>query len=375
MSFFKKLFGSKEEKTQEQDTTPSLSFIEASQNPWGVRLLDISAITQHMVSTSNDKKLAENAISYGSEDGSSFFGEPTLYDTTIEVDLSYRTDRHLYPGVLFIPNTMEHKWAIYFDGIYLFLIRSWTREIWIKAKTRQEPNRLIVETIIGDFGGDYSPEFTQAILNFIIISHVTNEVTPAPLPLEMETSTKAAAYWAFSIYGNMANYGVFNHSFIPVNEKALRSHSLFHIDIARENLEKARLHLAHGMDINALAGDGLSPIHWSLASITTDSLVFLLENNADPNVRSSEGATPLMNAVQSNKTEKVRILLNAGANVNATDNRGFTALHRASEMNLIEIVELLLSYGADKNIVAMGHTALSLAESRKCKEIIALLNQ
>jgi ankyrin repeat protein len=373
MSFFKKLFGS-DKKEKESSNEIELPWIDPADNPWGLHLLDLRPLTQTMLSTSKDPRMAENAISYSGEDGTTFFGLKPANQKTVNVNISLPIDKSLQAGVLFIPNTMEHKWAIYFDGEFLIFVRSWLREVFVIAKTIQKNDELLVEQIIGEFTQNESLEFTTAVLNFLLISHSNEEIIPAPIPNELDSDLYKAGLWAFSTYGNMAQIGVFSNKFIPKATKPLRSHSLLHIAVARGNISEIIKYAQNGVDLNSLAGDGLSPLHWSIATETTESMEKLIDLGADINVRTVEGATPIMNAVQSNKIDKLNLLIHSGALINLSDNRGFTALHRASEMGHIEIVEILLKYGADKSIIAEGHTALSLATLTGQQKIIELLN-
>lgn len=372
MTFFKKLFN--KEKREDSSSENQLQWIEPADNIWGIRLLDLRPFTQTMLSTSTNPLMATNAISYGGEDGTTFWGQYPKSEKTIVSNITILIDKSLLPGVLFSPNTMEHKWAIYFDGENLIFIRSWLREVFVIAKTSQNGNNLIIENIRGEFTNDESAEFTQAILRFLLISHSIGEIIPAPLPKELETEYNNIGVWAFSTYGNMAHIGVFDNGFIATSKKPLRSHSLLHIAVARGDINGIEKQVSSGADINSLAGDGLATLHWSIANDNVEIMAKLLNMGADPNVVTTEGATPIMNAVQSNKKNHLNLLLQSGALINFKDNRGFTALHRASEMGHEEIVEILLKNGADKSIVAENHTALSLAKIRGNQKIISLLN-
>jgi Ankyrin repeats (many copies) len=369
MSFFKKLFGKKDNTSSETE----LTWINSSDNPWGLKLLDLRPLTQTMLSSSTDPRMAENAISYSRENGSSFFGQKPENNKTIITNISLPIDKALAAGVLFTPNTMEHKWAIYFDGEYIIVVRSWLREVFIIAKTSQKDNVLFIENIIGEFTQNESSTFTTAVLVFLLISHSIGEVVPAPLPKEFENDLKAAGLWAFSTYGNMVHLGVFEDSFISTTTKPLRTHTLLHIAVAKGEIENIEKQVKNGIDLNCLAGDGLAPLHWSIAPETIEPMKKLLELGANPNVITYQGATPIMNAVQSNKIDKLQLLVESGGLVNLKDNRGFTALHRAAEMGHIEIVKYLLDKEADRAIEAENNTALSLAQARGHSEIIALL--
>ncbi|WP_159473744.1 ankyrin repeat domain-containing protein [Chryseobacterium sp. 18068] len=374
MSFFKKLFGKKNQQQESQTSEENLPWIEPTENPWNVKLLDLRPISQHMFSTSQSQEMATNAISYGTEDGRSFYNQRPKNTRTIQSNLWFPIDGSLAPGVLFKPETMEHKWGIYFDGEYLIFIRSWLREVLAIAKTSQKLDHLIIENIIGEFTEGETDTFTISFLNFLLISHSLEEIIPAPLPKELISDTKSAGLWAFSSYGNMAHIGIFEDNFIVPPRGKLRSHSLLHIAIAQSDIQEIENQINNGININSLAGDGLATLHWAIAPENTESLLKLLELGADPNIRTTQGATPIMNAAQSNKIEHLKALLKSGALVNAKDDRGFTALHRASEMGRKEIVELLLENGADKNIEAEGHTALTLAKARENQQIVELLS-
>jgi hypothetical protein len=370
MTFFKKFFG----KTDKPEAdTPILNWIDASDNPWGIKLLDLRPITQGMLSTSQDPQMAANAVSYNSDDGTSFINQEPESGNEITAEISFPTDPMLAPGVLFIPEVMENKWAIFFHQDTIIFVRSWLRKVIVTAETSQQNGRLYINKIKGLFSNDDEPELTRSIVKFLLISHVIGEIFPAPLPGNLSSDLKSAGLWAMSTYGNMAHVGTFTANFEGSTQSPIRSHSLLHIAVARNDLNEINLQIEGGIPINILAADGLAPLHWSLASEDLQAMQHLIKLGADPNVRSIEGATPMMNAVQSNKVHCLNLLIASGADVNARDNRGFTSLHRAAEMGHAEIVEILLNNNAEPNIEAEGHTPLSLAKGRGEKRIVSLL--
>ncbi len=372
MTFWDKLFGKEKNDKLEKKKQYELSWLQPNQNPWNVELLDLRPISQTMLSTSKDPKIASNAISYNQEDGLIFLNQKPISNKSIESNLSFPIDSKLENGVLFIPSTMENKWAMYFHQNKILFIRSWLREVFVIAETTQDNDQLIVNKINGEFTDNESKEFTESVLKFLIHSHILKETVPAPIPINLKNDTDNAGLWAFSSYGNMAHFGHFEESIIYSTDSKIRSHSLLHIAIARGDLDKVKEELDKGANINSLAGDGLSTLQWCLGN-KTDILEFLLSYGADPNIESVEGATPIMNAVQSNQMEHLKMLIENKADINKQDKRGFTALHRAAEMGHIEIIKELLQNGAKKEIEAEGHTALSLAKARNNKEIIEIL--
>ena len=326
-----------------------LNWFEATQNPWNIRLLDLRPITQVMISSSNDPVFAENALSYAAEDGQAFWDKESGNKKRISVDLKYAIDGKLQPGVLFSPDCMEHKWAIFYDGLYIIVVRSWLKEVVFRAKTSQEDDVLTVSEIEGCVGEEDTEAFTMAIFNFLILSHCLDVVAPAPLPGTLENDTENAAYWAFSLYGKMAYVGTFDEKFWPQHHTSLRTHSLLHIAVAKSKLEAIEKYILEGIDINCFAGDGLCPIHWATYAESCDSMKKLIDLGADVNQQSLEGTTALMQAVEANKAEQVLLLIKSGARVNLVDDRGFSALHRAAEMGLTDLANILMQHGANKS--------------------------
>ena len=378
MGIFKKLFGGNQKSTPKQKekktTEYDLKWINAEQNPWGLKILDLRPISQTMLSTSKDPKMATNAISYSQEDGTTFKDYLPKSERVISSNLTIPTDGKLEEGVLFNPSTMENKWAIYFMNNRLIFIRNWLREAFVIAKTTQENGQIKITEIRGEFMDNESSKMTESILMFLLFSHSLNGTIPAPIPKDLSDNTDQAGMWAFSTYGNMAHFGYFGEDFNYKTDLKLRTHSLLHIAIARGDIDKINTELGRNANINCLAGDGLSTLQWAM---TADSniLSLLLNKGANPDTKSIEGATPIMNAVQSDKLEHLNILIEHKANLNAKDDRGFTALHRASEMGRSEMVRILLENGAHKNVEAENHTPLSLAIAMKNEEIIKLLEK
>lgn len=376
MTFWNKVFGigksDKLENKERKKNKHKLNWIQPDRNSWNVELLDLRPISLTMLSFSEDQEIASNAISYNQDDGLTFLSHDLKSDKSIESNITFPIDSKLEDGVLFIPQTMEHKWAIFFHQNKILFIRSWLREVFVVAETIQENSSLIVKRIHGEFTPNETKAFTESILKFLIYSHVLMEIVPAPIPINLKGDTDNAGLWAFSSYGKMAHFGHFEESIAYTTASKIRSHSLLHIAIARGDMGRIKEELEKGFDINSLAGDGLATLHWSMVT-NIEILEFLISQGANPNVESTEGATPLMNAAQSNKLEHAKLLINSKADINKQDHRGFTALHRAAEIGHIEIVKLLLQNGAKKEIVAEEHTALSLAKANKNTDIVKLL--
>jgi hypothetical protein len=354
---------------------PKYPWIPADKNPWKIPVLDVRPLTTSMLSTSQDPTCASNASSYGHEDGLCFVGQKPPLDRSLPVALQFRRDRLLADGVLFQPQAMEHKWAVFVHSGRLLFIRSWLRQVLAVADIVQEGDRINVVRLTGSFQGDKAedPGLAVRTLEYLIWSHGVGLQWPAPLPAGLEKDPHHAAMYCFSAFGKMAHFAAALQPAGPASPIPLRSHSLLHIAVARTDPAAVDAQLRAGIPIDLLAGDGLPPMHWALATEGLSMLEFLLSKGSPVDVRSAEGATTLMGAAQGAKPEQLEWLLAHGADVNARDPRGFTALHRAAEMGLEPLVELLLRRGADARVEAQGHTARSLAEKRGQKDIVRRL--
>jgi hypothetical protein len=370
MSLSEKPFG-KGKKTDHRIL--ELKWIEPQDNPWHIRLLDLRPITQGMISTSPDPQMASNAVSYNNEDGRLFLAQPPESPEQISTNISFRVDPILAPGVLFVPNVMENKWALFYHDNMIIFVRSWLRKVVVTANTEQLDGRIIINQINGVFSKDDSPLFTQAAVKYLLISHALDEIYPAPLPSQFESDVQTAGMWAMSHFGNMAHVGTFDRTFEGASHSPVRSLSLLHIAAAKADLAEIDRQLDHGIPIDLYTANGLTPLHRSIYDESTASMRHLLAIGASIDARSEEGATPMMNAVQSNKLAHLQLLIDSGADVNARDNRGFTPLHRAAEMGRTNALKLLLSHHANPTVKAEGYTALSLAEIRGEKEATDIL--
>lgn len=350
-----------------------LSWVEADANPWRVRLLDVRPITQTMLSTSKDPRCAENVLSFGKDDGTSFIGVTPTPDTAITADLRFPIDRMLADGVLYSPREMEHKWAIFVHGDAILVVRSWTRTVCVVADFTREQDHIAIRRIRGAFHSDLQgAELTRLSLDYLLRSHVLGQVYPIPLTDLAPGDDHDIALWCMSLFGRHAHYATPGRFERHDPDRPLRSHSLLHIAVARGDLAMIDSQLRAGIPIDLLAGDGLAPLHWSLGARDATMTDALLERGSPVDVRSSEGATPLMNAVQTASLDKVRLLLERGASADAADARGFTSLHRAAEMGLLDIARLLLEHGASPDTEASGHTPRSFAKMRERKDILEL---
>src|SRR5205823_4917728 len=104
--------------------------------------------------------------------------------------------RVLADGVLFIPEAMEHKWALYHHRGQILCVRSWRRQVQAVADVRPEGDHVFVTAIHGVLATeDEEPAFTARVLDYLIRSHALDLVYPAPLPAAVAADPQAAGLW------------------------------------------------------------------------------------------------------------------------------------------------------------------------------------
>jgi len=339
----KRAFGRQEDGGK---PAPDIRWVEAADNPWGVRLLDVRPVTLTMLSTSGDPQCASNAVSFGQEDGTTFIGEAPPVARVVEANLRFPIDRLLADGVLFAPREMEHKWALFFHRGEIICVRSWLRRVHAVARVEQRQDHLAITQVRGTFGAeDEEPALTTRTLDYLLRSHALDTAYPAPIPAGMENDPKAAAMWCMSMFGNRASFATPHRFDRRDPERPLRSQSLLHIAVARGDARAIDDSLAAGMPIDLLAGDGLAPLHWAVGCDDVGIAALLVDRGSPVDVRSSKGATPLMNAVQSASVEKARLLIDRGALPNP-EAEGHTPRSLAEKRGHRDVVAVLESHGA-----------------------------
>ncbi|RHZ60006.1 uncharacterized protein CDV56_107268 [Aspergillus thermomutatus] len=134
----------------------------------------------------------------------------------------------------------------------------------------------------------------------------------------------------------------------------------------------ARRLIELGADVNAVDGDGASPLHYAAWNPTATPAVvrLLLEHSSKTETEDNWHGRPLHRAVGFGNIETIKLLLAYGADVAA---RGFSdkiPLHNAAERGLYESVVLLVEGGSDVNArTVTGWRPLDVAENN-CFDLI-----
>jgi ankyrin repeat protein len=149
-----------------------------------------------------------------------------------------------------------------------------------------------------------------------------------------------------------------------------------HSAIRDGDLDRARLLISQGEDVNKMDGFGYSPLFYAARFGHLRIAEVLMNHGAKINIANSGKATALQIASATGHIRIVEFLIRRAADVGAKDSDGNTALHRAAQGGHAEVVSFLLSAGA--NIHAQedwhgGATALHLAAEQGHIEVVTLL--
>ena len=145
----------------------------------------------------------------------------------------------------------------------------------------------------------------------------------------------------------------------------------------RADLDKVRILLKGGADVNVAQGDGMTALHWSAENRSVEMAAMLIYAGANVEaVTRIGGYTPLHLASRSGSAAIVQELLEAGANPTvASSAGGATPLHFAASAASRGSVISLLDHGAeiDARESAWEQTPLMFAASHGRTEIVELL--
>uniref|UniRef100_A0A4W6CL36 Ankyrin repeat domain 61 n=1 Tax=Lates calcarifer TaxID=8187 RepID=A0A4W6CL36_LATCA len=146
---------------------------------------------------------------------------------------------------------------------------------------------------------------------------------------------------------------------VNINSEVERETAL-HLSVCYGALSAVHILANYGANINAVNGNGMTPLHMAAGILCKDITATLIRHGADVNRGVTHtGNTPLhlaavAMAMKTSKTLEDNIscisgLLEHGAEPNAENKAGFTPLQEACSMGNKELIDLLLRYGANIN--------------------------
>ena len=114
------------------------------------------------------------------------------------------------------------------------------------------------------------------------------------------------------------------------------------------SLDAMKFLIAEGASVKATSDAGVTALHWCTGDI--DKVRLLLDHGADVNKATALGRTPLLIAASTSGTlETIRLLMEKGADVNAADTSGNIPLIAAAGIDNAEAAKLFIEKGASVN--------------------------
>jgi len=130
-----------------------------------------------------------------------------------------------------------------------------------------------------------------------------------------------------------------------------------------------------GADVNAVQGDGTTPLHWAVYKVDPELVTALIKRGAHTKVTNKYGSSPLAEAVKLANAKLVTLLLDAGADPESPNADGQTALLIAARVGALDVAKLLVAHGANVNTEEAwrGQTALMWAADGNYPELVQFL--
>jgi hypothetical protein len=204
-----------------QRSASKLRWIAASDNPFGMDVLDCASVTLNLVSGTGDANVAKSFAVLRSSQGVEYRGRELEDCGTVECDLHYPPLSLREEGPAFKAREMEDKWDIYLLDSELCFCRSWTGTLAYRARVEFQPGRTNVTRI--DFARARHEEPADAIrvVDFLIKSHLYGAVVPHPIPADMPNDVEKLAMYSFAQYGRRGLYASYaDTTSVPVQAAA-----------------------------------------------------------------------------------------------------------------------------------------------------------
>jgi Ankyrin repeats (3 copies) len=340
-------------------------WIEASDNPFGVRVLDLRPVTQGMISTSGDPQNAARAISWGTatvEVLAPF--APGEEGARVACELEYPIAGSFPDGLLYAPPAMEQKWALFHQAASILAVRSWSGQVAAVARGVRHGDRLVLrelETVKLGLGPLGDP---VATFDWLVRTHALKQELPLPCSEAGLDMLAKAPLMVFSGFGDMARLATAGCVIPPAPGQRLRVSSAVFQAAREDDAPRVRALLAGGADPDAPSPiDGYVALHVAMARVQADVMRALLDARANPNITTDDGRCALgIGIVNAAPIPLLEELAAAGADLHLVSRDGFGLLHAAAEVDRADAIAWLVGRGLDLAIkTKAGLTPLHIA--------------
>ncbi|MBK6683461.1 MAG: ankyrin repeat domain-containing protein [Deltaproteobacteria bacterium] len=336
---------------------------DSPNNPFGMPILNLM-VTQTVIATSKDPKLASRSISWGPSLGSELELGTVTTLPELACALSFPAEPKLGGGLLFTPSSMDQKWVIAWNGSAIIAARSWTGAVEAIAKAQLHGDELRVFRLqVVDSSPLRALGNLPETFEWLIRSHALGEELPFPAHEEGAQILEQAPLSAFSAFGNVIRCAAKGWR-PPPPRRPLRSNGRALLAAQRQDLPALREFVAAGDDLDVPGNvGGYNALHWAVVAGDLPLVQELLSLGADPNRCAERGANAMILAVVHRApVEIMQNLAARGADTRLSNEDGFNALHAAAEANNPAAVPWLLDHGLELEARTQhGHTALQVA--------------
>jgi hypothetical protein len=185
-------------------------WVSASENPFGVRILDCRSLSQSMLAVTQDPKVAESFGVLRASNGEQYRGRSPEDSETCVCDLRYSHKGNAQDGPVFKAKSMEDKWDIYLYDGHLYFARSWTGGLEYRATIEFDEDGATVNAVEARAAlVQTDPFYPIAVVDYLIRSHLYRLPVPHPLPKSAVQDPWRLALFSFSQYGRYALFGTF----------------------------------------------------------------------------------------------------------------------------------------------------------------------
>ncbi len=148
-----------------------------------------------------------------------------------------------------------------------------------------------------------------------------------------------------------------------------RDVTVLHYAVFMNDLERVKLLIDKGADVNIQNGDGNNAIFYAALNSNLEMVQYLIENGADITITNKSRKDFIHYAARSGNLELVQWLVNQGISVSEYNG----ALHNAVASGNLELVKWLVAHGADVNSYFLNDSVLSFAVDCSNMDIIRYL--
>ena len=332
-------------------------------NPFGVELLDLM-VTQTVIATSEDRSVAERAVSWGTSSGADLNIAAAAARPSTACTIRLPIDRGLPEGLLFTPASMDEKWVIAWRQGRIIAARSWTGGVEAVADARIDGSTLVIDGIRAI---ESSPLVTLGALpqtfEWFLRSHALREKLPFPADAEGAAMLEAVPLSAFTAFGTLIFCAARSWQ-PPPPSRPLRSDGRIIQAVREGKLDDVERAIAAGDDVDAPGTHaGYTAFHVAVVRGDARAVERLVALGADPDRRADGGMFSLgMAIVHQAPPEVFAALERLGVDLAGANDDGFNALHAACEVGNAWAVRWLVERGHGlEPRTKRGHTPLQIA--------------